>query len=65
MKVAIITAAIGAALPFYGLAALIIEGNMNVLVGFAIASLAGFMVLRLRPGDFKKLKIEGRQPGLD
>jgi hypothetical protein len=65
MKVAIITAAICAALPFYGLAAVIIEGNMNVLVGFAIASMAGFMVLRLRPGDFKKLKIDENQTGLD
>ena len=58
-KVAIITAAVCAAMPIYGLAAVVIEGNIDVLVGFAIASLAGFMFMRLRP------KIEEHVSGLE
>ena len=45
------------ALPLYGLVAVIIDGNMDAMVGFAIASLAGFMFLRLRQRDFRKLNI--------
>jgi len=58
LKATIVTAAICSALPFYGLVAVLIEGNMNIMVAFAIASLSGFMILRLRPRDFDKLKLD-------
>lgn len=45
------------ALPLYGLVAVFVDRNMDAMVGFAIASLAGFMALRLRPRDFRKLNI--------
>ncbi len=57
-KVTIVTAVICAALPIYGLLAILIDGNMNAMVAFSIASLAGFMILRLRPRDFSQLKLD-------
>ena len=57
LRTIIVISAICAALPIYGLVSLLIDGNINTLVGFAIASLAGFMLLRLRPRDFRKLEI--------
>ena len=57
LRTSIIISAICAALPVYGLASVLIVGNMNTMVGFAIASLAAFMFLRLRPRDFRKLDI--------
>ncbi len=58
IKATIVTAGICSALPFYGLVAVLLEGNMNAMVAFAIASLSGFMILRLRPRDFNKLKLD-------
>jgi hypothetical protein len=58
LKTTIVLAAICAAIPLYGLVAVIIEGNMNAMVGFAIASLAGFLFLRLRPRDFSRLEYD-------
>ena len=57
LRTTIIISSICAALPVYGLASVIIEGNMNIMVGFAIVSLASFMLLRLRPRDFKRLTL--------
>ncbi len=57
LKTTIVLAAICSAIPLYGLAAVIIEENMNAMVGFAIVSLAGFMLLRLRPRDFSRLDV--------
>jgi len=58
LKVTLVISSICAALPLYGMVSLIIDGNMDAMVGFAIASLAGFMFLRLRPGNFRKLKFD-------
>ncbi|MCP4580675.1 MAG: hypothetical protein GY839_03600 [candidate division Zixibacteria bacterium] len=58
LKTTIALAAICAAIPLYGLVAVIIEGNINAMVGFAIVSLAGFLFLRLRPRDFSKLEYD-------
>jgi len=58
LKTTIVLAAICSAIPLYGLVAVIIESNMNAMVGFAIVSLAGFMLLRLRPRDFDRLQSE-------
>jgi purine-cytosine permease-like protein len=58
LKVTLVVSSICAALPLYGMVSLIIDGNMDAMVGFAIASLAGFMFLRLRPGNFRKLKLD-------
>lgn len=58
IKVTVITASICSALPFYGLLSVFLEGNMNAMVAFAITSLAGFMLLRLRPKDYSKLKLD-------
>lgn len=57
-RATIIISAVCAALPVYGMASVIIEYNMNTMVGFAIVSLAGFMLLRLRPRDFEKLELQ-------
>lgn len=57
LKTTIVLSAICSAIPLYGLVAVIIESNMNAMVGFAIVSLAGFMLLRLRPRDFGKLYV--------
>ena len=57
LRATVIVAAICGALPIYGMVAYLIEGNMNTMVAFAMCSLAGFMVLRLRPRDFAKLKL--------
>jgi len=58
LRTTIVLAAICSAIPLYGLVAVIIEENMNAMVGFAIVSLVGFMILRLRPRDFDKLQGE-------
>jgi len=57
LKTTIVLSAICSAIPLYGLVAVIIESNMNAMVGFAIASLAGFMLLRLRRRDFDRLNL--------
>lgn len=59
MRTTVVTASLCMALPLYGLVSVIIDGNMDAMLGFAIASLAGFLFLRLRPRDFKKLQIHG------
>lgn len=58
LKVTIVTASVCSSLPIYGLASVFIDSNMNAMVAFAIASLAAFMILRLRPRDFIKIKID-------
>jgi uncharacterized protein YneF (UPF0154 family) len=63
MSVTLAISSICAALPLYGMVSLIIDGNMDAMVGFAIASLAGFMFLRLRPGNFRRLKIDNGDSG--
>ena len=57
LKTTIVLSAICSAISVYGLVVVIIENNMNAMVGFAIVSLAGFMLLRLRPRDFSKLNL--------
>lgn len=55
MKVTIILSIICASIPVYGLVIILFGATIEYLVGFTIISLAGFLFLRLRPRDFKKL----------
>lgn len=55
MKTTVILSTICAAIPIYGLVIVILGAVIEYLVGFIIISLAGFLFLRFRPRDFKKL----------
>jgi hypothetical protein len=55
MKVTIVLSIICASVPIYGLLTILFGAMIEYLVGFTIISLAGFLFLRLRPRDFKKL----------
>jgi hypothetical protein len=54
-KTTITISAICAAPPIYGLIAVFMGAQKEHLAAFLIISLAGYLVLRLRPRDFKKL----------
>ena len=51
----IIIAAVCTTQPAYGLASIILGARIEIMAAFSIVSLAGFMLLRLRPGDFERL----------
>ncbi|MCD6162110.1 MAG: hypothetical protein J7K40_06825 [candidate division Zixibacteria bacterium] len=55
LKITIIVSSLCAAPAIYGLAAVFFGAKTEVMAGFVISSLAGFMLLRLRPRDFKNL----------
>jgi len=55
LKITIIISSLSAAPAIYGLAVVFLGANMEIMVGFIIVSLAGFMLLRLRPRDFENL----------
>jgi hypothetical protein len=54
-KTTITISAICAAPPVYGLVAVFMGAQREHLAAFLIISLAGYMILRLRPRDFKKI----------
>lgn len=54
-KTSITISAICAAPPIYGLVAVFLGAQKEHLAAFLIISLAGYMVLRLRPRDFRKI----------
>ena len=55
LKITIIISALSAASAVYGMVAVFLGANFEIMVGFIIVSLAGFMLLRLRPRDFENL----------
>jgi hypothetical protein len=57
-KTTITISAICAAPPIYGLIAVFMGAQKEHLAAFLIISLAGYLVLRLRPRDFSKLLAE-------
>ena len=57
LKISILIAALCSAIPLYGLVTIFLGAKIEVAVGFSLASLIGFMLLRIRPRDFEKLNI--------
>jgi hypothetical protein len=57
-KTTITISAICAAPPIYGLIAVFMGAQKEHLAAFLIISLAGYLILRLRPRDFSKLTAE-------
>ncbi|GEM_PF-1920659 len=55
LKTAIVISALCAAPPVYGLVTVLLGGTTEIMVGFSIISLGGFLVMRLRPRDFNKI----------
>ena len=55
MKTTIVVSALCALPPVYGLAAVLLGATTEIMVAFSIVSLGGFLILRLRSGDFDRL----------
>jgi len=55
LKTTIVISALCAAPPVYGLVTVLFGGATEIMVGFSIISLGGFLVMRLRPRDFDKI----------
>lgn len=55
MKTAIVISVLCAAPPIYGLVVILLGAKLEIMAGFSIISLGGFMLLRLRPRDFQRL----------
>jgi hypothetical protein len=54
-KTTIVLSAMCAMAPIYGMVAVVLGAKSEYLAGFVIISLGGYLLLRLRPRDFKKL----------
>ncbi len=54
-KTSVVISLLCAAPPIYGLVLSILGAKIEVVIGFSVVSFVGFMLLRLRPGDFKNL----------
>jgi hypothetical protein len=57
LKISILIGALCSAIPLYGLVLAFFGAKIEVTVGFALVSLIGFMILRVRPRDFEKLNV--------
>jgi len=57
LKISILIGALCSTVPLYGLVLTFLGAGIEVAVGFSLASLIGFMLLRVRPRDFEKLNI--------
>ena len=55
LKTAIVISVLCAAPPIYGLVIVFLGGATEIMVGFSIISLGGFLVMRLRPRDFNMI----------